>query len=83
MALVNALPLRPFHFEAELILVDFFTAQLDIRIQGREIKLIPMYTVWNHTKSRCIASNLLFQIVAAVDISHCRDALIFTHDNDM
>ena len=61
----------------------FFTAQLNIMIQDQEIKLIPMYTVWNHAKSKCITSNLFFQMVAAVDISHCRDALIFTHGNDM
>ena len=61
----------------------FSMAQLDIRIQDREIRLILMYTVLNHAKSRCIASNLFFQIVAAIDISHCRDALIFTHGNDM
>ena len=82
MALVDALPLRLIS-KPSCSWSTFFTAQLDIRIQDREIRLIPIYTVQNHAKSRCIASNLFFQIVAAVDISHCRDALIFTHGNDM
>ena len=80
------LMLCPFvHFISKLSCAwsTFFTAELDIRIQDREIRLILMYIVLNHAKSRCIESNLFFQIVAVVDISHCRDALIFTHDNDM